>query len=203
ELGYPPGLAPESGWVAVKAPVFSFSKITTLDTFLGPEMKSTGEVMGVSKIYKEALFKALVASGLNIPSSGRVLMSITDRDKEGSLGLARQLVISGYTLGATPGTAEFLVANGYECETLNDAQAMASIKNGGIALMINTPTRGKLPERDGFLLRRTSIEYNVPSITNLDTAYAVLSVADYFTGGESGGVYPLDAYSNYEKGVLS
>ncbi len=202
DLGYKPGLAKESEYIAVKVPVFSFSKITTLDTFLGPEMKSTGEVMGVSKVYEEALYKALLASGLNIPLSGKVLMSITDRDKKKCLPLAAELIKHGYTLCATAGTSDFLNSNGFKCEKMTDADGIDSIKKGETALMINTPTRGKLPERDGFLLRRTSIEYNVPSITNLETAKAVLEVIDYFTGEKTCGICPLDIYSKYDKGEL-
>ncbi|MDX1358399.1 MAG: carbamoyl-phosphate synthase (glutamine-hydrolyzing) large subunit [Clostridia bacterium] len=202
DLGYKPGLAKESEYTAVKAPVFSFSKITTLDTFLGPEMKSTGEVMGVSKVYEEALYKALLASGLNIPDSGKVLLSITDRDKSGCLPLAHDLIGHGYALCATAGTAGFLERNGLSCEKMTDYEELEAVKKGDIALMINTPTRGKLPERDGFLLRRTSIEYNVPSITNLDTATAVLSVFDYFTGLKKCNVESLDKYSKYTKGEI-
>ncbi len=202
DLGYKPGLAKESDFIAVKAPVFSFSKITTLDTFLGPEMKSTGEVMGVSKVYEEALYKALLGSGLNIPASGKVLLSITDRDKEESLPLAKKLIKHGYTLCATAGTYDYLISNNIACGKMTDADEIEAIKKGDIALMINTPTRGKLPKRDGFLLRRTSIEYNVPSITNLDTAEAVLDVVDYFTGEKTCGVLPLDNYSKYVKGEI-
>lgn len=202
DLGYKPGLAKESEFTAVKAPVFSFSKITTLDTFLGPEMKSTGEVMGVSKVYEEALYKALLASGLTIPSSGKVLLSITDRDKKDCLPLAEKLIEHGYSLCATAGTSDYFNSNGMECQKMTDADEIEAIKKGHIALMINTPTRGKLPERDGFLLRRTSIEYNVPSITNLDTAGAALAVVDYFTGGKTCEVLPLDSYSKYVKGEI-
>ncbi len=200
DLGYTPGLARESEYYAVKSPVFSFSKITTLDTFLGPEMKSTGEVMGVSKVYEEALYKALLASGMDIPKSGNVLLSITDRDKEYCVELAHKLKDSGYSLMGTPGTAAFLDGKGIECKPIEKNEAVALIKKGGVKLMINTPTRGKIPERAGFLLRRTSIEYNVPSITNLDTAYAVMSVLEYFTEGEACEVHPLDIYSNYHEG---
>ncbi|MBN1624683.1 MAG: carbamoyl-phosphate synthase (glutamine-hydrolyzing) large subunit [Clostridia bacterium] len=197
ELGYGTGLAVESEFYAVKAPVFSFSKITTLDTFLGPEMKSTGEVMGVSKDYREALYKALLASGLKIPSSGKVIMSITDRDKNDCLPIASALDSFGYSLIASVGTADFLNKNGLFCETLSDAEMISKIKNGSIALMINTPTRGKMPGTDGFALRRTAIEYNVPSITNLDTAGAILSVLDYFANGIEPNIYSLDSYSHY------
>jgi carbamoyl-phosphate synthase large subunit len=200
ELGYTPGLAKESEYFAVKAPVFSFSKITTLDTFLGPEMKSTGEVMGVSKIYKEALYKALLASGLDIPRSGNVLLSINDRDKEYCIGLAKQLLDNGYSLVATTGTADFLNEKGLDCVSVGKSEAVAMIKKGNINLMINTPTRGKVPARDGFMIRRTSIEYNIPSITNLDTAYAVMSVLEYFAEGTACEVHSLDSYSNYHEG---
>jgi len=195
DLGYGTGLAEESEYYAVKAPVFSFSKITTLDTFLGPEMKSTGEVMGVSKVYTEALYKALVASGLQIPETGTVIMSITDRDKHEALPVASALLDAGYNIAGSKGTASFLKEKGLECESFDDSGLIDLIKKGITALMINTPTRGKLPETDGFNLRRTAIEYNIPSVTNLDTAGAVLSVLDYYSKGMTPKIHPLDEYS--------
>ena len=105
-------------------------------------------------------------------------------------------------LCATEGTSAYLNENGIPCEKMTDSEEIEAVKRGEVALMINTPTRGKLPERDGFLLRRTSIEYNVPSITNLDTADAVISVIGYFTGKDECGVYPLDDYSNYDEGGM-
>jgi len=195
ELGYGTGLLPRTDFHAVKAPVFSFSKITTLDTFLGPEMKSTGEVMGVSRDYREALYKALLASGLRIPPSGKIIISITDRDKKDCLPVASGLAAAGYELVGSPGTAEFLCTNGIECGTMNDPSLIDEIKGGSVALMINTPTRGKMPGTDGFALRRTAIEYNVPSVTNLDTAGALLLVLEYYSEGIEPRVHSLDSYS--------
>ncbi|MCX7841713.1 MAG: carbamoyl-phosphate synthase large subunit [Clostridia bacterium] len=195
ELGYKPGLAKESEFYAVKAPVFSFSKLATVDTFLGPEMKSTGEVMGVDKDYFSALYKALVASGLKIPSGGNVLLSVTDRDKEDCAEVAKKLYSLNFKLLATEGTCEYLAKAGIEVELLHKDKVIDYIKNDMLKLIINTPTKGKIPSRFGFLLRRTSIEYNVPCITSLDTVNAVLSVIEHFVKDSKMEIYSLDEYS--------
>ncbi|MFO7636168.1 MAG: carbamoyl-phosphate synthase large subunit, partial [Clostridia bacterium] len=167
ELGYENGLVRQTLFTAVKVPVFSFPKITTLDTFLGPEMKSTGEVMGVARTVNEALFKALVASGLKIPAEGNILFSITDRDKDQCLKTARLLSGKKYRLYATPGTGTFLRENGIPAETLGQEEILGNIKDGSIDMVVNTPTRGKNPDRFGFQLRRTAIEFNTTCFTSL------------------------------------
>lgn len=195
DLGYKPGLYRESEYVAVKAPVFSFSKLTTVDTFLGPEMKSTGEVMGVSRNYHGALFKALVASGIKIPSGGNVLLSVADRDKKECAEIAQTLSELGFKLMASEGTYTYLSGVGIEVEMVSDDEMTNLIKDDKISLVINTPTRGKIPERLGFILRRTAIEYNIPCITSLDTTRSMLSILEHMTSGKDTEIYSLDEYS--------
>jgi len=197
ELGYADGLYKESSFFAVKAPVFSFSKLATVDTFLGPEMKSTGEVMGVDKDFLNALYKAFVASGIKIPEGGNVLLSVADRDKDEALTLASKLKELGFELMATEGTYKHLVNAGFSAELVSFDKVQDYVTTDKISLIINTPTRGKIPARDGFKLRRTAIEYNIPCITSLDTTNAMLSVLGRIITGAKVDIYSLDEYSKY------
>lgn len=195
ELGYEPGLAKESEFIAVKAPVFSFSKLTTVDTFLGPEMKSTGEVMGVDKDYSSALYKALTASGLSIPSGGNVLLSVADRDKDECVEMAEKLLELEFKLMATEDTYYYLAGAGIEVEYIPNDDILDYIKSDKVKLVINTPTKGKIPARLGFLIRRTAMEYNTPCITSLDTTNAVLQVLERIINKKDTEIYALDEYS--------
>ncbi|EPR08043.1 carbamoyl-phosphate synthase (glutamine-hydrolyzing) large subunit [Ruminiclostridium papyrosolvens] len=197
ELGYKNGLAKETDFYAVKAPVFSFAKLTTVDTFLGPEMKSTGEVMGVDRDYYNALYKAVAASGTKIPSGGNVLLSVADRDKNECRDIANKLLELGFRLSATKGTYEALKYANLPIEFIEDEKVLDLIKEDNITLVINTPTRGKIPERKGFVLRRTAMEYNIPCITSLDTTNAVLSILERLIADNKADVYALDEYSVY------
>ncbi len=197
DLGYKNGLAKETDFYAVKAPVFSFAKLTTVDTFLGPEMKSTGEVMGVDKDYYNALYKAVAASGTKIPSGGNVLLSVADRDKTECRDIANKLLELGFKLSATKGTYEALKHANLPVELVEEEKVLDLIKEDKITLVINTPTRGKMPERKGFVLRRTSMEYNIPCITSLDTTNAVLSILERLIADNKADVYALDEYSIY------
>jgi len=197
ELGYKPGLAKESGFTAVKVPVFSFSKLTTVDTFLGPEMKSTGEVMGVHKDFEVALYKALIASGLTIPKGGTVLLSIADRDKKESMHIAKKLLDMGFKLMGTDDTYSYLAGEGIAISKATKENVLDLIKNGTISFVINTPTRGKIPERFGFHLRRTAMEYNTPCITSLDTVNALINVMEKVKDLKDIEIYALDDYSVY------
>ena len=198
QLGYKSGLVKSKDFIAVKAPVFSFSKLSTLDTFLGPEMKSTGEVMGVAKTYKEALYKAFLAAGLKMPLNGNVLVSIANQDKESSLETITTLHDKGYNIYATNDTFKFLIKNNIDCTLMTKNTTISEIKLGNIDFVINTPTRGKIKTTSGFLLRRTSIEYDVPCITNIDTAKAALSIINYFLLENNLNIYSLDEYSKEE-----
>ena len=195
DLGYAPGLYKESEYTVVKAPVFSFSKLATVDTFLGPEMKSTGEVMGVSKDYHIALFKALTASGLKIPSGGNVLLSIANRNKKESVELAQTLHALGFNLMASEGTYMNLSAMGIDVEMVPDNGVIPLIISNKISLDINTPTIGKHPKRSGFILRRTATEYNIPCITSLDTARSMISILEHMVSGNEIEICSLDEYS--------
>lgn len=192
DLGYKTGLIPESKLITVKAPVFSFSKMTTVDTFLGPEMKSTGEVMGTDTTYIKALTKAMMASGMKIPSDGNILFSTADRDKQEASEIARDLVNIGFNLYATDNTYKYFKAQGLNVELVPRNKAIQYLKDDKIDLLINTPTRGKIPSRMGFLLRRIAMEFNILSITSLDTAKAVLQVLK--SDKEELSVIPLHEY---------
>ncbi|MDQ0270305.1 carbamoyl-phosphate synthase large subunit [Cytobacillus purgationiresistens] len=183
EQGYESGLVPEKKGVFVKVPVFSFAKLRRVDITLGPEMKSTGEVMGKDTTLEKALYKGLVASGITIHKFGTVLMTVADKDKEEALELAKRFVSIGYRLMATSGTAEFLQAAGIPVEVTNKIGSEGPnlidvIRNGQAQIVINTLTKGKQPARDGFRIRRESVENGVPCLTSLDTAAAILQVIE-------------------------
>lgn len=194
ELGYETGLTPYPKLVTVKAPVFSFSKLSSVDTYLGPEMKSTGEVMGCDKTYGKALYKAILASGMDMPKKGTVLLSIADKDKIDVLQTATMLKSMGFNIVSTPKTYDFLLNSDINTSLITKANVPAAIQNGEIHMVINTPTRGKNPQKFGFTIRREAIEYNIPSITCLDTANALLKAliekdtSDY-------NVIPLNQYN--------
>lgn len=198
DLGYTPGLSKESDFIAVKAPVFSFSKLTTVDTFLGPEMKSTGEVMGVDKDYNSALYKALIAAGLQIPSGGTALLSVADRDKKECIEVSGKLLELGFKLVATEDTYTYLSQAGIEVAYVPNENIFDYIKSDMVTIVINTPTKGKIPGRQGFLIRRTAIEYNTPCLTSLDTTNAVLEVLEHIINRKETEIYALDEYSFYE-----
>jgi carbamoyl-phosphate synthase large subunit len=195
ELGYKPGLARESDFVAVKAPVFSFSKLTTVDTFLGPEMKSTGEVMGVDKDFYSALYKAFTASGFEIPIGGNVLLSVADRDKKEGICISRKLLELGFKLFATEETYRCLSDAGIKVEHVSDNEVLEYIKGDRLSLIINTPTKGKISSRLGFHIRRTSMEYNVPCITSLDTTNAALQVLEHKINKKETQIYEISEYT--------
>jgi carbamoyl-phosphate synthase large subunit len=176
ELGYESGVLPEMDLVTVKSPVFSFSKLPKVDIFLSPEMKSTGEVMGTDETYAKALYKSMLAAGYEIPEAGTVLLSIADRDKEAVIKLAQRLRELEFNLVGTTNTAQFLQEQGIEIESCSEEETFKKIDEGEIDLVLNTPTRGKIPERFGFKLRRQTVEYNIPCLTSLDTIKALIEI---------------------------
>ncbi|TEB10277.1 carbamoyl-phosphate synthase large subunit [Pelotomaculum propionicicum] len=181
ELGYSSGLYPESNFIGVKAPVFSFAKLLQVDISLGPEMKSTGEVMGVDKDFKVALYKAMVAAGYMFTKTGTVLATIADRDKKEAIPIIKGLAELGYKILATSGTASALREAGLEVGVVKKVHEGSPhivdlIRANKINLVINTLTRGKAPERDGFQIRRAAVEYGVPCLTSLDTIRAIMNV---------------------------
>jgi len=185
DLGYTSGLCPRPDTVSVKVPVFSFAKLRDVDVSLGPEMKSTGEVMATDDTFAKALYKGLLAAGFHLPTSGGVLATIADKDKEEALPLLRSLWEMGFRLHATAGTASFLERYGIEAVTVDKIGSPGSslldlIRTRRAIMVINTFTRGRAPERDGFRIRRESVEYGIPCLTSLDTARAVCDVLQMF-----------------------
>ncbi|WP_409305358.1 carbamoyl-phosphate synthase large subunit [Peribacillus sp. SCS-155] len=185
-MGYHSGLVEERHGVYVKVPVFSFAKLRRVDITLGPEMKSTGEVMGKDLTLEKALYKGLVASGIKIKDHGSVLLTVADKDKKEALHIARRFHKIGYQLIATSGTASTLKEAGIPVkvvEKIGDPgkNLLDVIRNGEAQFIINTLTKGKQPERDGFRIRRESVENGIPCLTSLDTAQAILSVIESMT----------------------
>jgi len=179
--GYPDGLWPERNLVAIKAPVFSMSKLTGVDTYLGPEMKSTGEVMGIDRTFEAALAKALMASDLALKPGSSILLSISDRTKADALPLVRQLVASGYELYATEGTAKMIEALDLPVTAVTKVlsgqhpNVVDVIMNGSVKCVLNTSENrftGSL--RDGFHIRRAAAEKRIPCFTSIDTMRAAV-----------------------------
>ncbi|CAM3697885.1 carbamoyl-phosphate synthase large subunit [Mesobacillus zeae] len=186
DQGYETGLVPEKEGVFVKVPVFSFAKLHEVDITLGPEMKSTGEVMGKDQTLEKALYKGMIAAGMKIRDYGTVLLTIADKDKEEALSLAKRFANIGYNLVATGGTARFLQSAGIKVKTVGKIGSegldlVDVIRSGEAQVVINTFTRGKQPERDGFRIRRESVENGIPCLTSLDTAAAILKVIESMT----------------------
>lgn len=180
-MGLPTGLVPAKDYVVVKAPVFSFSKMGLVEIALGPEMKSTGEVMGIGRTYSEALFKAIHGANMRIPEKGHILMTVADRDKEEAARLAKGFIDLGYHIQATGGTGKYFEEHGIPCVIVNKIHEGQNncadlIRRGEVDLMLNTLTYGKRPEREGFQLRRLAVEMGTPCLTSLDTAREVLRV---------------------------
>ena len=200
-LGLPTGLVPARPHVAVKAPVFSFSKMGLVEIALGPEMKSTGEVMGIGRTYADALFKAIHGANMRIPDKGNILMTVADRDKEEAARLAKGFIDLGYHIMATGGTGRYFTEHGVDCTVVNkisegNPNCADFIREGKVDLMLNTLTYGKKPEREGFQLRRLAVEMGVPCLTSLDTAREVLHVvASRATAGDT---ITVDAVQDYE-----
>lgn len=198
ELGYRGGLYPRPPHVGVKLPVFSWAKLIDVDTSLGPEMKSTGEVMGIDVSYERALFKAFEAGGYLLPERGTAVITVADRDKEEVLPIAAALSGQGYTIYATDGTAAFLEAAGLAPRRINklsqgSPHIIDFIQGGQVDLLINTVTRGRVAERDGFRIRRAAAEQAVSCTTSLDTAQALVRVLTD-NKEKAGGVRPLQSY---------
>ena len=182
--GYDDGLAPETKMISVKAPVFSFSKLSDVDSYLGPEMKSTGEVMGSDLSFPKALYKAFSGANMQIPDSGNILLTIEDRDKQEILPIAKRFAQIGYRIFATSGTASFLKQNHLHIALVDkihedtDTNILNELKDGKIDLVINTMGHDLAKTSDGFVIRQTAIQQNIPLITSLDTARALLTALE-------------------------
>ncbi|MCZ6788834.1 MAG: carbamoyl-phosphate synthase large subunit, partial [Chloroflexi bacterium] len=205
ELGYEGGLWPSKGLVGVKAPVFSMSKLLGVDTYLGPEMKSTGEVMGVDKTFGAAVAKALAAGGLMLPQSGSILLSLADKDKADAVPLVTGLAKANYKLYATEGTAVMIRALGLDVTPITKRlgeghpNVVDVINDRTVDAVVNTISPSTAIIRDGFYIRRTAVERGIPCYTSIDTAraavesvlhgpsvYNVLPMAEYLRGDGSG-----------------
>ena len=180
DLGYTPGLQPEADYFAVKMPVFSFEKIRDADISLGPEMKSTGECLGIAKTFDEALYKAFLGAGIKLPKFKNMIMTVKDEDKEEAVEIGRRFADIGYKIFATAGTAETLKNAGVKAIAVNKIEQespnlMDLILGHKIDLVIDTPPQGVEHSKDGFVIRRSAIETGVNVLTAIDTAKALIT----------------------------
>ena len=180
ELGYEPGLQREADYIAIKMPVFSFEKIRGADIALGPEMKSTGECLGIAKTFNEALYKAFLGAGINLPKYKNMIITVKDEDKEDIVPIAQRFQALGYKIYATRNTAKALNENGVNAIRTNKIEQpspnlMDLILGHKIDLVIDTPSQGVEHSKDGFVIRRNAIETGVNVLTSLDTATALVT----------------------------
>lgn len=180
DLGYPIGLQPEAGYFAIKMPVFSFEKLHGADISLGPEMKSTGEVLGIAKTFNEALYKAFLGAGIVLPKHKQIILTVKDSDKLEAVEVGRRFEALGYKIFATRSTCRILNENGVNAVKINKIEQESPnlldlILEHRIDLVIDTPSQGLEKSKDGFLIRRNAIETGVHCLTSLDTANALLA----------------------------
>ena len=178
DMGYTPGLAPEADYVAIKMPVFSFEKLRGAEISLGPEMKSTGECLGIAKTFDEALYQAFIGAGIQLPKFKQMIMTVNDKDKPEAVDVAKRFEKLGYRIYATRSTAKYLQEHGVNALRINkisqeSPNVMDLILGHKIDLVIDTPTQGRDKSRDGFLIRRNAIETGVHCLTSMDTANAL------------------------------
>ncbi|MFP3154765.1 carbamoyl-phosphate synthase large subunit [Lachnospiraceae bacterium ZAX-1] len=183
-LGYPLGLAPEADYIAIKMPVFSFEKLRGAEISLGPEMKSTGECLGIAKTFHQALYKAFLGAGINLPKFKQMIMTVKDADKPDAVFVGKRFEALGYKIYATRSTAKYLQQNGVNALRVNKISqesptVMDLLLGHKIDLVIDTPTQGRDKSRDGFLIRRTAIETGVHCLTSMDTANALVTSLEH------------------------
>ncbi len=184
---------------AVKAPVFSFQKLRKVEPSLGPEMKSTGEIMGIDSTYEAALYKAFLAAGINFKGSGAVCVTVRDQDKEQAVDIGRRLMANGWKVVATPGTAAYLQSQGVACERVNKIQdgspnLLDLIMEGGLSMMINTASLTETSESEAARIRRACIETGVPCVTAIDTASALVRALEIYSDPSQSDCKRLDEY---------
>ena len=195
DLGYGTGLYKEADYFAVKMPVFSFEKLKDVDTSLGPEMKSTGEVLGIAESFPQAMLKAFKGANMKVPKKGgRVIVTVKDEDKAEMVEIARGLEELEIEVMATSGTADALESAGVKCTRIrrvseSSPNILDMMASGTVDLVINTPTRGRKPNTDGFKIRRAAVEHSVACVTAIDTARAILTVREQ---GRSADLKPID-----------
>lgn len=184
DQGYETGILPEQDQVSVKIPVFSFEKLRSVDTILGPEMKSTGEAIGYDRTLEKALYKGMIAAGLTVPQEGGVLLTVADKDKSEMLEVAEHFHQLGFVLYATEGTAEYVKHEGnlpvipVAKIGAEEPNVLSIIESGHVQFVINTLNSGQKPRSDGFLIRREAVEHGIACLTNMDTVNAILRVID-------------------------
>jgi carbamoyl-phosphate synthase large subunit len=207
DLGYKPGLYPARPYYAVKAPVFSFAKLTEVDVSLGPEMKSTGEIMGIDPDYPLALYKAMVAAGMEVPKGGGLLATIADRDKPEAHELVKGFAQMGYKVYATKGTSEFLSSQGLEnikTKKIREGEpnVLDCVREGKVHFLVNTLSKHRpAEEREGARIRRASVEHNLPCLTSLDTARALLQALSARKEGDTLSCRAISDYLKEEAGA--
>ena len=204
DMGYRPGLAPEAGYVAIKMPVFSTEKIRGAEISVGPEMKSTGECLGISKDFNEALYKAFAGSGVNLPKYRQMIITVKDSDKEEMIGIAKRFAALGYIIYSTMGTADALQKAGIPARRVGrigqeSPTVMDLLLGHRIDLVIDTPTQGHDKSRDGFLIRRTAIETGVTTLTSLDTAKALVTALEHQAQEQNPSVIDIAKLKNAEQ----
>ena len=180
DMGYTPGLQPESEYFAIKKPVFSFEKIRGAEISLGPEMKSTGECLGISKNYNEALYKAFLGAGINLPKTKKMILTVKDSDKMDAINIGKRFAALGYEIYSTRSTCRVLNENGVPAKLINKVEEPSPnlldlILSHEIDLIIDTPSQGVERSKDGFIIRRHAVETGVTCLTSLDTADALLT----------------------------
>ena len=173
ELGYEPGLQPEAEYFAIKMPVFSFEKLTDVDIAMGPEMKSTGEVLGIGTNLQEAIFKGLVAAGYKMRHQGGILVSVRDKDKPEAIDCARKFAKLGFNIFATPGTARAMQEHGLYAAVVKKEAQEKMLEMGQVQYVISTSSKGRLPQLESVRMRRKAVERGIPLFTSLDTANAL------------------------------
>ena len=202
EQGYKNGLHPDQPNIAVKAPVFSFAKLTNVDINLGPEMKSTGEILGIDTDFSRALYKAMVASGIDVPlpnQGGALLVTLADADKAEALPIIQDFAALGFALYATAGTARLLSEHGLTVTTVQKISEgtpnlLDLIRGGKVSLLINTLSQDKQVEKEAAQIRRASVEHSIPCLTSLDTARALHTALATRFQGERFDVMTVDQY---------
>ncbi|MCX6345557.1 MAG: carbamoyl-phosphate synthase large subunit [Armatimonadetes bacterium] len=200
EQGYSSGLYKQQPSIAVKAPVFSFQKLTEVDINLGPEMKSTGEIMGIDRDFSRALYKAMIACNLDVPVGGKMIATIADQDKEEAMPIIREFVDLGYEVFATEGTARYLTANGIantEVGKIGDPDSlnmMQLIVGNQVDLLVNTASKDKKIELEASMIRKATVQRSIPCLTSLDTAKALLQALRSKQRGEKPECLPVDEY---------
>jgi carbamoyl-phosphate synthase large subunit len=190
---------PEPLLYAIKAPVFSFQKLSRVEPSLGPEMKSTGEILGIDRTFEAALYKALVASGIHFKGDGVVLMTVRDEDKPKAIEIAKELHSRGKQIAATRGTAMALKGAGVPCDVVlkiseGDPNLLDLIMNGGVSLMVNSPSADKVTEAEAARIRRACIETGIPCVTSIDTAGAIMRAMAVFEKPELASCLRLEEY---------